>query len=210
MDAKEILKKIKAVFDTSLAAPPAPAPAPAAPPAKASANFPVDGGQPVYVDTSDDGLADIDVGDPVYSDEALTTPYPDGTYTVTGYTFSFTVAGGMVTACDGALAGPAAPAPPMAATPPPVMPAGPTIPQFEAMQAEVTALKAALLNARLLAEKHEKILPDIFALAEELIKMPTAEPKALNDRQKEKFEKIKERDDRIAQMAANLKKIQNA
>lgn len=61
-------------------------------------SYNVDGGQPVFTDISDDGIADIDPGDMVYSDAAMTTPYPDGTYKITGTDFGFTVAGGIVTA----------------------------------------------------------------------------------------------------------------
>ncbi len=205
MDAKEILKKIKAVFD---GAPLPPAPAPIAQ-AATSANFPVDGGDPVYVDISDDGLSDIDTGDLVYADDALTMPYPDGTYTVTGTTFSFTVAAGLVTTVSGELipAAPAAAA--MPAPAPPVLPMGPTLPQFEAMQTEVTALKAALLKANLLAEKHEKILPDLFELTEKLIELPISAPKALNGAQKDKFDYAAERDQRIELVAQKLKTLKS-
>jgi len=76
------------------------------------------------------------------------------------------------------------------------------------MQKDINELKTALHKANLLAEKHEKILPDIFSLAEKLIELPVSEPKALGERQKEKFDKAKQRDERISEMAANLKKLQ--
>jgi hypothetical protein len=123
MDAKEILKKIKAVFHETQVLAPAPV-VPAPQPVKLATNYPVDGGQPVYVDTSDDGLNDIDTGDAVYSDEAMTQPYADGTFTVTGTSFSFTVAGGIVTATTGTLDTTAAPAAaPAAAAAPLFLPA---------------------------------------------------------------------------------------
>ena len=87
--AKEIIDKIRALFAD---VPPAP---PATP---VMFSYPIDGGSTVFVDCSDDGMADIDANDKVYTDAAGTTPYPDGTYKVTGKDFSFTVAGGMVTA----------------------------------------------------------------------------------------------------------------
>jgi hypothetical protein len=109
--AFSILKKLKAVFDgmdPNLGAPSggvpsnAPATSPASPNGNAAktAQYNVDGGQPVFVNISDDGVSDIDQNDAVFTDAAMTTPYPDGTYKVTGTDFSFTVAGGVVTAID--------------------------------------------------------------------------------------------------------------
>ena len=43
----------------------------------------VEGGDPMYTDISDDGIEGLDVADMVYSDEAMTTAYPDGEYTLT-------------------------------------------------------------------------------------------------------------------------------
>lgn len=153
MTAKEILQKIKiaAGFD----APPAPpAPAPAPPPAPGgvtSCSYNVDGGVPVYVNIADDGIPDIDVNDKVYSDSAMTVPYPDGTYKVTGTDFGFTVAAGIVSAVtdadgtgpgapiEGAMAqSPAPPAPPPAA---PAQPA-PAVPITQA-QMEIMFAKFA-------------------------------------------------------------------
>jgi hypothetical protein len=102
---EEALKKVKEIF-TQLAAPaPIPAaqvvPAPAGAPAGNASNtaqYNVDGGAPVFVNISDDGIAGIDAGDPVFTDAAMTIPYPDGTYKVTGTDFSFTVAAGSVSA----------------------------------------------------------------------------------------------------------------
>lgn len=111
MTAKEIFLKIKAAFDL----PPAPpTPAPPAPPAGTAAmtscSYNVDGGTPVYVNIADDGIPDIDTGDAVYSDAAMTVPYPDGAYNVTGTTFGFTVTAGVVSVVnDPANTGPGAP-----------------------------------------------------------------------------------------------------
>jgi len=197
MDAKDILKKIKAVFDGTQVIPPV-IPAPVAP-AKLATNFPVDGGAAVYVDSDT-----IATGASVWADEAMTMPYPDGSYTVTGTTFTFTVAGGIVTAADGSLTDTAAAQVPPAA-PAPVL--GPTLPQFEAMEKEVNDLKAALVKANLLAEKHEKILPDLFELAASLIKEPNGEPKTLPENQKGKFEQ--ERAARIDAFSKSLKTLKS-
>lgn len=84
---------VTALTPAAAATPPAPAGM-----ASQMVSYNVDGGQPVFTDISDDGIADIDPGDMVYSDAAMTIPYPDGTYKVTGTDFGFTVAGGIVTA----------------------------------------------------------------------------------------------------------------
>lgn len=190
MDAKELIKKIRAAYDGFVNPIPVPAPAPA----------PVELAAPVTLTTVDGKtlIADkVEVGGIVTIDGA---PAPDGDYQIQdGSTISITA--GSITAVTPAAAPAAAAAP---------VPAGPTLPQFEAMQKEVNDLKAENAKFKILAEKHEAVLPDLLTLADILVKASTAEPKALNDRQKEKFEKIKERDDRIAQMAANLKEIQNA
>lgn len=126
MTAKEILAKVKALFDLPAAPPAAPAAPPAGTATPAPCSYNVDGGQPVFVDISDDGVPDIDMGDKVYTDAALTTPYPDGTYNVTGTQFGFTVAAGSVaTVTDVAGTGPGTPvaavaAPVTAAVPPPL------------------------------------------------------------------------------------------
>jgi hypothetical protein len=190
MEAKEILKKIKAVFEGTTVLP---APAPAVP-VKLATNYPVDNGGPVYADGT------LDVGAAVWTDEAMTLPYPDGTYKVTGKEFSFTVAAGVISAVEGTLE--AAPAPPA------VLPMAPTLPQFEAMQKEVNDLKEELKKAKLLAEKHEKILPDLFTLAEALAKEPVSNPVALSERKQEVFNRNDRREqkmERIAQHIQNLK-----
>ena len=87
----------KLVFNDAAPVPPAPVD-PVAPVAAPPASWLVDGGQPVFVNISDDGVADIDANDTAFSDAAMTLPYPDGTYNVTGTDFGFTVAGGIVSA----------------------------------------------------------------------------------------------------------------
>lgn len=77
--------------------PAAPAtPAPATTPQPYSAN--ITGGAPIFTDISDDGIPGVDMGDAVFTDATLATPYPDGTYTLDDGS-SVTVAGGVVTVC---------------------------------------------------------------------------------------------------------------
>ena len=96
---KENLLKIKAIFSTP--APVEPTPAPAKLDA-AIVSYAVDGGLPVYTDISNDNISGLDVNDAVFTDETLATPYADGTYTVTGTKFSFTVAAGVITSIEDA------------------------------------------------------------------------------------------------------------
>lgn len=133
---QDTIKKIKQLFDAM----PAPAdPASAAPAGADSGNgatvaqYAVDGGQPVFVSIADDGMPDIDQNDAVFTDQACTAPYPDGTYKVTGTDFAFTVAGGIVTAVtdpDGKGAGTPVQAPAAPAAPAPAAPAAPAAPNF--------------------------------------------------------------------------------
>lgn len=110
-DAKGILATIRGLFSTSE---PAPQPGQFA---GATANYNVQDAAPVFVDISDDNIPGIEQGDNVYADAAETIPYPDGTYTVAGTGFSFTVVAGVVSlVTDATGAGPgqpvtAAPAP---------------------------------------------------------------------------------------------------
>lgn len=142
--AKKLLDKLKALVNSKFDDQTPPVPAPPAPGTPKIFSYPVDGGGTVYVDCSDDGIADIDTNDKVYSDAAATIPYPDGTYKVTGTDFGFTVAGGIVTAVqDADNAGPgipledamAKPPVPPVHTPPqpaPIPPPAPVTPKFSA------------------------------------------------------------------------------
>lgn len=61
-------------------------------------SFELDSNPTVFVDISGNGIQDMVIGDGVFTDKALTTPYPDGTYSITGTDFGFTVVTGIVTA----------------------------------------------------------------------------------------------------------------
>ena len=216
---KDLLAKIKAAF---LGEPATSAPAPpAAPTTPTPCAYPVDGGPNVVVDISDDGLPDIDQGDKVYSDTAMTTPYPDGTYNVTGTTFGFTVAGGIVSAVsDPTAAGPGTPVD--AAMAAPVTAPVPPAPTFEerlaALEAKVGAVPAGMATEVQLQEataqfasqkdtiaKHEKTITDLFALVETLLGEPTADPVTLTDAQKAKFKKVEDKEARFNRFAQHIK-----
>jgi hypothetical protein len=230
MTAKEALIKIKAFFD----APPAP-PTDAPPVAQTVSAYLVDGAGPVYVDNSDDGIADIDANDKVYSDAGLTTPFPDGTYNVTGTTFGFTVAGGMVTAVnDAAGTGPGAPVapatlakpatpPPPAATPPPP-PVTLSAEDVQAMYAKFNAdniapVKAALASAVTLMEaaskkieeqektivKYGEVIQSMFDFMEALAKEPATDPKTVPPQKKEKLDKAAKIEEKFQKYAEILK-----
>lgn len=231
MDVKKILADIKAAFNAApavLATPPIP-PATVLPPTVVC--YPVSetamgvGGDPVYVDVSDDGVADIDSGDLVYTDSALTTPYPDGTYNVTGTTFGFTVASGAVSAVtDPDATGPGTPMPgdgSMAITPPVTTPVPPA-PTLEervaalenklAQPAQMSVQKPEVSKADLTAleqafeKKYGKTINDLFDLVEKIGVEPTADPVTLTGPKKEKFDKISAKNARIERIADHIGK----
>lgn len=147
MAAKDILLKIKALFDGPAGIQPPVNPAPTT--GATSCSYNVDGGGAVFVDISDDGIPDIDQNDKVFSDPALTVPYPDGTYNVTGTQFGFTVAGGIVSAVtDVAGTGPGAPAsdPNAMTAPAPITATVPTPPTMEQRIAAIEAMLSKLTN----------------------------------------------------------------
>lgn len=228
-------------------------------------NYSVDNGSAVYDDISNDNLPGIDVGDEVFTDEAMTTPYPDGTFTVTGTEFTFTVANGKVTAVTdpnntGAGTPNAAAAPTTTDTPDE---GGATDDGFAAIVAEAfkagtpsgaayenmlngfatgtpeerianleTVCKALMeytfgwkiqeaqrkatedaaiaiynndLNAvQTMAAKHEKILPEMFALVEAIAEVPTTNPKTLEGNKKERFDRTNKREKTLERIADNV------
>jgi hypothetical protein len=232
MTAREILAKIKAVFD----APPVETPATQ----QTISAYLVDGSGPVYVNNSDDGIADIDSNDMVYSDAALTSPYPDGTYNVTGTSFGFTVAGGVVTAVnDVAGTGPGAPVDPATLAKPVVPPppaAGPPQPpvtlsaeEVQAMYAKfktenidpvsaalasaVTAMESA--NKKIEAQdkviaKYDEVIKGVFEFMEALAKEPTATPVTVPPQKKEKFDKAAKNEEKFEKYAKVLKEAREA
>lgn len=54
--------------------------------------------------------------------------------------------------------------------------------------------------------KHQQTIKDLFELVELLVQEPTADPVTLTGRQKEKFEKMTTRDERLAKIADAVKK----
>jgi hypothetical protein len=228
--AKDILAKIKAVFDGAPApapqtpAPTTTAPAPVSAPSPMIVSYPVDGGQPVYVDCSDDGIADIDVNDPVYVDALLSSPYPDGTYNVTGTDFGFTVSAGLVSAVtDADGTGPGAPIE-MAATPAPVTPAyttpptpspAPVVPVTQSqmeeatgkLQVELDAVKTELQAAKAKSERNDEVIKGLFELVGKLTELPAAEPKTLTGNTKDKFERNNKKEERLNKIAEAMKEI---
>lgn len=284
MTLKERFLKIKAAFDGTPPAAPAPPPAaPPAPPAMKMCSYNVDGGMPVFVDITDDGIPDIDVNDKVYADQAMTTPYPDGTYNVTGTTFGFTVAGGIVTAVndaagtgpgapiEGALAkppaAPPAPAPAPAAAPPqPVTLSAMTEEQMTAMYAKFVGpiddqmgaliiMVKALMEDRFgwkiregqenaaievykdtlattptvtieqmssvfakaekadeqakAIERHEETIKLLLELTQQLVELPTEDPKTLTGTKKENFDRTEKREKKFESIAAALKQVKS-
>jgi hypothetical protein len=227
MTAKEILEKVKSYFADPV--PSVAPPMPDVPSTGAVVGYAVDGGQPVYVDISDDSIPDIDAGDPVYSDQAKTTPYPDGDYKVTGTDFGFSVAGGVVTTVtdpDNKGAGvpmqDAKQDPKTTDVPPP--PPAPTfeerLAKLEEALAKLTATPAFALPTGLATEvqlqeavkkieKQDEVIKGLFEIAEKLAETPTAEPITLNGNKKEQFEKKEKREKKIQGIAAAITQMKN-
>jgi hypothetical protein len=238
MTAKEILNKIKAAFDGPDVAPGDVQPADTTEPGTNATgtnviSYAVDGAQPVYVDISDDGIADIDPDDAVYADEALTTPYPDGTYNITGTTFGFTVGGGLVASISDP-AGTGAGTPIEDATDPvttdmttaPVAPVAPAQLSVEERLAAVeeelakikkpavptaaeTQLQATSQKFEAQVKKHEETIKDLFGLVEKLCELPTADPVTLTGNKKDKFDRINAKEKKIEGIAAAIKEMKS-
>lgn len=287
MTLRERFLKIRAAFDGTPPAAPAPPPAappapPAAPSGMTSCSYNIDGGTPVYVNIADDGIPDIDMNDKVYTDQAMTTPYPDGTYKVTGTDFGFTVAGGIVTTVTdvdgkgpGLPIGSAPPAPPPPPAPTPAAPAAPPQPvtlsamteeQMTAMYSKFAGpiddqMGALIIMVKALMEdrfgwkiregqenaaievykdtlattptvtieqmssvfakaekadeqakviaRHEETIKLLLELTQQLVELPTEDPKTLTGQKKENFERAEKREKKFESIAAALKQVKS-
>lgn len=227
MNVKEIFLKIKAKFDVPADVTPgdiAPADTGTNKDGSNVISYNVDNGQPVFVDISDDGIADIDANDAVYTDETMTTPYADGTYKVTGTDFGFTVAGGIVSSIDDK-DGKGAGTPieddkaPVTVIVPPA--AAATLEQrVAAIEEEMAKQKVPVIPTGMATEvelkaasqkvdKHEQTIKDLFDLVEKLCEVPTADPKTLTGNKKDQFEKSNTREKKLESIAAAIKEMKN-
>jgi hypothetical protein len=226
---KETLLKIKELFSKKFDAPVPPTPpvdttAPAdtttTPPVMFS--WAIDGGNPVYVNCADDGMEDIDSGDSVYADEAMSAPYPDGDYKVTGTDFGFTVSGGAVTSVtdpDAKGPGPSIESGAAATQPDQTMTANPesSIEQRLAnLEARISKYETSdyvkseeLQKATSKIEKQDEVIKGLFELAEKLIEEPTAEPVTLTGVKKEKFDRSAKREEKFQSVLDALKEAKN-
>lgn len=224
---KEILNKIKAAFDAPIV--------PAAPAADteplATANvvsYPVDGGVPAFTDISDDGVPGIDANDALFTDEALMMPYPDGNYNVTGTTFGFTVAAGMVASVvDAAGTGAGTPIPdeaePLTAGDVQPMPTVeerlaaieaelakakiPVAPAMPTGMATEIALAATTQKFEAVTAKNEATIKELFELVEQLCATPSADPKTLTGNKKDQFDRTNKREKSLDGIAAAIKEM---
>jgi hypothetical protein len=266
MNRKDVLAKIKAIFAGT---DPATDPAVTDVTVKAKdgsnvINYSTDTGGPAFVDVSDDGIPGIDQGDALFSDASLTTPYPDGTYKVTGTDFSFTVAAGVVSSVtdpNGTGAGtPNAAADPATITDPAATATDPTLTanafkaiditpeNIQAMFASFAAgtpeerlnnlevickalmeynfgwqlreaqqkqlvdnalntYKSTLENVTAMASKHEKIIPGLFEIVDEVVDMPGKAPDTLTGNKKDKFDRQQKREKALEGVAAAITKM---
>lgn len=220
MSSIDKLNQIKAMLGIIPAAQAAPPVPPADAPIPPSANddavvssYPVDGGQPVFVNNSDDGIAGIDKGDAAWLDEALTQPYPDGNYKVTGTNFGFTVSNGSVTDISdpdqkGAGAG-------IQDEPEPAAMGSNFNEEFAAFKTDFSevkqqfeAHKLAFAEAKATIDKQQAAITQLVGLVEQLAKTPVAEP--LAPPQNFKSDKIERREERIEKISVSLKDLRSA
>ena len=220
MSSIDKLNQIKAMLGIIPAAQAAPPVAPVAAPIPPSANddavvssYPVDGGQPVFVNNSDDGIAGIDKGDAAWLDEALTQPYPDGNYKVTGTNFGFTVSSGSVSDIadpdqKGAGAG-------VADEPEPAAMNSNFNEEFAAFKTDFSEVKQqfevhklAFAEAKATIDKQQAAITQLVGLVEQLAKTPVAEP--LSPPQNFKSDKIERREEKIERISVSLKDLRSA
>jgi len=224
---KEKLQAIKAIFNT------VPPPQSGAPmkaeedtaPAAMIANvvgYPVDGGIPVYTDISDDSIAGLDANDYVFTDESMATPYADGTYTVTGTDFSFTVSGGQIVSIDnpsgsGAgqpladvdMAAPSAVPPAPTTTDVPVNKPAVSPEAMKALYSKQESFEAQIADLNFQLKKQNEFSKQVLELVEMVANQPTAEPKTLAEPKKDGFLSKKEAQlEKMAQAITELKKKQ--
>ena len=206
---KEKLQAIKEMFS---ATPPPKSEAPLAAedttaPAAMIANvvgYPVDGGAPVYTDISDDNIAGLDANDYVFTDELMATPYADGTYTVTGTDFGFTVSGGQIVSITNP-SGSGAGQPladidaPMASIVPPAptttdVPVKPMVsPEaMKNMYAKHESLEAQIVELKAHLGKQVEFSKQVLELVEMVANQPKAEPQTLPEPKKDGFNARKE------------------
>lgn len=190
MNAKDLLDKIKAVFNSTEIIPV---------PTKLETSFPVDGQQPVYIA----GEA-LDINTAVFLDAGMTMPYPDGTYTITGGE-TFTVTAGIVTAVGDSLAQ----TPPAPVVPPAVLPQMP--PMFETQLAahttDLETVKSELKAAQQTIAKHNQIILQLLELAEKLTALPVSDPKTLNERQQIAMSRTESKEHKLEQIAKNIQNL---
>ena len=224
---KEKLEAIKAIFS---ATPPAgfvaPVVAPVVAPIKADddaagamaavpVGYPVDGGVPIYTDISDDQIPGLDANDYVFTDENMTTSYPDGTYNITGTDFGFTVSGGQIVSITNPSG--SGPGEPIADIDEPVVPAttvvdaakpmpAPTAPavtpeSMKVMYSKQEDLKKEIEVLKLQLSKQENFSEQVLELVEMMANQPTTSPVTVPESKKEGF---------LSKKEANLQKMANA
>lgn len=77
---------------------------------------------------------------------------------------------------------------------------------LDAAKAEMQSAFAKVDAQQEIINKHQQTIKDLFELVEVLVEMPTADPVTLTGRQKEKFDKVSARDERLAKIADAVKK----
>lgn len=202
MNAKEILQKIKAVFEAPLP-PTLPAPEPTELSPCVECTLP-DGRIMVCTPSCEVGATCTIDGQPA----------PDGVYECTiedGSTCTCTVANGICTDVQ---------------MPQPVTAEVPPTPSFEerlaALEASIAELKKCtpqmsqveatqtqLQEAEARMSKQDEVIEGLFELAEKLAETPTAEPTTLNGNRKQKFERTLAREEKIEGIANAITQLKH-
>ena len=219
--AKDILTRIKAVFDAPAVAPGDVAPADTSAP-----------GATQVLKTQDGTEITITLKDPATNPQpsvgdAVTiagAPAPEGVLTLEdGTTITVDATGAIAQ-----LVGPAQAAPVDSAKPPavPAAPAVPAVPAANSLEQRIAAIEEALTKmngpktttlasqddlkkitddyeARI--KKSEDTLKGMFELIDLLVKEPSVEPKTLNPAKKERFDKMNAMDEKFRKMADAFK-----
>ena len=81
---------------------------------------------------------------------------------------------------------------------------------IEVYKTGLATAQAAMAKQDQTIQKQEEKLKALFSLTEELASIPTAEPQTLTGLKKEKFEKVKSREDRLEKIGNAIKELRNA
>ena len=216
MSAKDIFLKVKALFDAPLVAPVAPV-VPVAPVQAAAPVAPIVTGTPFKLKDGTD--ISIVIEDPAVSMEpdagdmvtVAGAPAPEGEMELEDGTKITVDATGMITAVT-----PMEPLTQPDFVAPPVISLEDRIKALEAKVAVPVAAPAMPVGYATESQfniveqkstKQDEVIKGLFELVEEMMKLPTAEPKTLTGERKDAFERMDKKEKQIDRFAAGIKAL---